>query len=47
MNIILADSNRNDLLPFTFVRPVAEIRCGILAIFPAIIFLFTLIPYVP
>jgi len=32
MNIILADSNRNDLLPFTFVRPVAEIRCGILTI---------------
>ena len=32
MNIILADSNRVDLLPFTFIRPVAEIRCGILTI---------------
>jgi UDP-N-acetylglucosamine diphosphorylase/glucosamine-1-phosphate N-acetyltransferase len=32
MNIILADYNRQNLLPFTFIRPVAEIRCGILTI---------------
>lgn len=32
MNIILADYNRNNLLPFTFMRPVAAIRCGILTI---------------
>ena len=33
MNIILFDGrSRNDLLPFTFTRPVAEIRIGILTI---------------
>ncbi|MDD2799783.1 MAG: putative sugar nucleotidyl transferase [Bacteroidales bacterium] len=33
MNIILFDGRgRNDLLPFTFTRPVAEIRVGILTI---------------
>ncbi len=32
MNIILADVNRNQLLPFTFMRPVAGIRCGILTV---------------
>jgi len=31
MNYILFDDNtRNDLLPFTFTAPIAEIRCGIL-----------------
>lgn len=32
MNIILADVNRENLLPFTFMRPVADIRCGIMTI---------------
>jgi UDP-N-acetylglucosamine diphosphorylase/glucosamine-1-phosphate N-acetyltransferase len=32
MNIILADVHRDNLLPFTFMRPVAGIRCGILTI---------------
>src|SRR5690606_28814976 len=33
MNYILFDGNvRNQLLPFTFTRPVAEIRVGILTI---------------
>jgi UDP-N-acetylglucosamine diphosphorylase/glucosamine-1-phosphate N-acetyltransferase len=33
MNLILADDQfRDQLLPFTFTRPVAEIRCGILTI---------------
>ena len=32
MNIILFDANRSDLLPFTYTRPVAEIRCGILTL---------------
>lgn len=33
MNVILFDgSNRADLLPFTFTRPVAEIRVGILTL---------------
>lgn len=33
MNLILADDQfRDNLLPFTFTRPVAEIRCGILTI---------------
>jgi UDP-N-acetylglucosamine diphosphorylase/glucosamine-1-phosphate N-acetyltransferase len=34
MNIILFDDKmiRENLLPFTFTRPVAEIRCGILSI---------------
>src|ERR1051326_2918579 len=32
MNYILFDDNRNDLLPFTFTRPVADIRIGILTI---------------
>ncbi len=33
MNVVLFDSQRrNDLKPFTFTRPVAEIRCGILTI---------------
>lgn len=34
MNIILFDDNvlRENLLPFTYTRPVAEIRCGILKI---------------
>lgn len=30
--IILFDVNRAELLPFTFFRPVAEIRCGILTL---------------
>lgn len=29
MNIVLCDVNRQSLLPFTFTRPVAEIRTGI------------------
>lgn len=32
MNSILADHNRENLLPFTFTRPVANIRVGILTI---------------
>jgi len=33
MNIILFDGNEHQsLLPFTFLRPVAEIRCGILTV---------------
>jgi len=32
MNFILCDFNRQNLLPFTFTRPVAEIRIGILTI---------------
>lgn len=32
MNIILFDDYRSDLLPFTYTRPVAEIRCGILTL---------------
>ncbi|KAA3648919.1 MAG: glucose-1-phosphate thymidylyltransferase [Bacteroidetes bacterium] len=32
MNYILFDDRRVDLLPFTFTRPVSEIRCGILTI---------------
>ena len=33
MNIILSDgANRNALLPFTYTRPVADIRIGILTI---------------
>ena len=32
MNYILFDDNRNNLLPLTFTRPVAEIRIGILTI---------------
>jgi UDP-N-acetylglucosamine diphosphorylase/glucosamine-1-phosphate N-acetyltransferase len=33
MNLILADDQfRDHLLPFTFTRPVADIRCGILTI---------------
>jgi len=32
MNYILWDSNRTQLLPFTFTRPVSEIRIGILTI---------------
>ncbi|MCB0464066.1 MAG: glucose-1-phosphate thymidylyltransferase, partial [Aequorivita sp.] len=33
MNYILFDGNvRNQLLPFTFTRPVADIRVGILTI---------------
>ena len=33
MNIILFDgSERNDLLPLTFTRPVADLRCGILTL---------------
>ncbi len=33
MNSVLFDGNsRNSLLPFTFTRPVAEIRCGILTL---------------
>ena len=31
-NYILFDDNRTDLLPFTFTRPVADIRIGILTI---------------
>lgn len=30
MNIILFDHNRENLLPFTLMRPVAAIRCGII-----------------
>lgn len=32
MNCILFDFNRTQLLPLTFTRPVAELRCGILTI---------------
>ena len=32
MNYILFDDRRNNLLPFTYTRPVSEIRCGILTI---------------
>ena len=32
MNYILADQNRDSLLPFTFTRPVANIRVGILTL---------------
>ena len=33
MNIILFDNNnRQHLLPFTFLRPISEIRCGILTL---------------
>ena len=32
MNIILKDFNSDNLLPFTFTRPVAGIRVGILTI---------------
>lgn len=32
MNIILFDLERNSLLPFTYTRPIAEIRCGILTL---------------
>ena len=33
MNVILFDDySRNDLLPFTFTKPVSEIRIGILTI---------------
>jgi UDP-N-acetylglucosamine diphosphorylase/glucosamine-1-phosphate N-acetyltransferase len=32
MNIILFDQNRQNLLPFTHTRPIAEFRCGILTL---------------
>lgn len=32
MNIILFDQNRQNLLPFTYTRPTAEFRCGILTL---------------
>ena len=32
MNIILFDQCRNNLLPFTYTRPTAEFRCGILTL---------------
>lgn len=32
MNIILFDQSRENLLPLTFLRPVADIRCGILTL---------------
>ncbi|MBK7854369.1 MAG: GlmU family protein [Bacteroidetes bacterium] len=32
MNIVLFDQSRENLLPLTFLRPVAEIRCGILTL---------------
>jgi UDP-N-acetylglucosamine diphosphorylase/glucosamine-1-phosphate N-acetyltransferase len=32
MNIILFDQSRENLLPLTFMRPVADIRCGILTL---------------
>tara|TARA_B110000046_G_scaffold108222_1_gene115573 strand:- start:25877 stop:27061 length:1185 start_codon:yes stop_codon:yes gene_type:complete len=32
MNIILFDQNRQNLLPFTYTRPIAEFRCGILTL---------------
>ena len=32
MNYILFDDRRIDLLPFTYTRPVSEIRCGVLTI---------------
>ena len=32
MNLILFDQNRQNLLPFTYTRPIAEFRCGILTL---------------
>ncbi|MFT6165580.1 MAG: UDP-N-acetylglucosamine diphosphorylase/glucosamine-1-phosphate N-acetyltransferase [Vicingaceae bacterium] len=32
MNIVLFDQNRQNLLPFTYTRPIAEFRCGILTL---------------
>jgi UDP-N-acetylglucosamine diphosphorylase/glucosamine-1-phosphate N-acetyltransferase len=32
MNFNLFDQNRNNLLPFTYTRPIAEFRCGILTL---------------
>ena len=32
MNIILFDQNRLNLLPFSYTRPIAEFRCGILTL---------------
>ena len=32
MNIILFDQNRQNLLPFSYTRPIAEFRCGILTL---------------
>ncbi|MBL4707766.1 MAG: GlmU family protein [Flavobacteriales bacterium] len=32
MNFILFDTNRQNLLPFTYTRPVSEFRCGILTL---------------
>ena len=32
MNYILFDDNRKELLPFTYTRPMSEIRCGIMTI---------------
>ena len=32
MNLILFDQNRKNLLPFTYTRPIAEFRCGILTL---------------
>ena len=32
MNLIFFDHNRQNLLPFTYTRPIAEFRCGILTL---------------
>ena len=32
MNLIFLDQNRQNLLPFTYTRPIAEFRCGILTL---------------
>lgn len=32
MNFILFDTNRQNLLPFTYTRPISEFRCGILTL---------------
>lgn len=32
MNILLFDLDRQNLLPFTYTRPISEIRCGILTL---------------
>ncbi|MFT6947534.1 MAG: UDP-N-acetylglucosamine diphosphorylase/glucosamine-1-phosphate N-acetyltransferase [Vicingaceae bacterium] len=32
MNLIFFDQNRQNLLPFTYTRPIAEFRCGILTL---------------
>jgi hypothetical protein len=32
MNLIFFDQNRQNLLPFTYNRPIADFRCGILTL---------------